>query len=433
MKRITLLFAILVVLTTAATAQMDNLTNMSAKWIRSGVRNAALDGSGDMVNYNPAGLAMLDDGIYLSLSNQTLIRKPQHTFNFGMGATTMEQDGIDPFLPMFYGAWKMNDFAVSTGVYISGGGATVNYPKGSFNTYLMGFMLLPFMAETGGYTSFKDQSLEASSYYLTIPLNLSYSFTDKLAVSVGGRYLMGMNKIKAGMTFTGSEFAPDNPLTIDYGTNASGIGGVFGVVYKATVKLNLAIHYETKVKLEFEAKDNKGTMQLEEDGVKSRRDLPAVLNTGVTYDINEKLTGGIDFNYYFQTSADWGEIQDPNSGEFVKAADAAGNCYAANLGFTYNVNEKLDLSAGCSYTAFQIDNIELYYTIMGNYEALKYSNLNVGLGGGYYITKNIQLDLGLSRTFWKDREINSPFAEAPVNVTAKSYVITVGLDFRFVK
>lgn len=431
MKRIPLLFAILFALTIAASAQMDNLTNLSAKWIRSSVRNASLDGSGDMVNYNPAGLAMLDDGIYVSVSNQTLFRHPQHTFDFGYGTISAEQEGSDPFLPMLYGAWKKNKVAISTGVYISGGGATVNYPEGSFNTYLMGYMLLPLLAEGYGYSSFKDQSLEASSYYLTFPLNFSYPISDKLAVSIGGRYLLGMNKIKAQMVFTGSESFPDSPLNIDYKSTGNGIGSVIGIDYKPTDKLNLAVHYETKVKLEFEAKGNKGSFELEEDGTKTRRDLPAVLNTGVTYQITDKLLGGVDFNYYFQTDADWSEIQDPETGQFIKAADAAGNCYAANIGFTYKTNEKLELSAGCSYTAFQIDNIELYYTLMGNYEALKYSNLNVGIGGGYYLTKNIQLDFGISRSFYKDREINSPYVDTPITVTDKAYVVAVGLDFRF--
>jgi len=123
-------------MTFSASAQMDNLANMSAKWIRSNVRNASLDG-----------------------------------------------------------------------------GATVNYPDGSFNTNLMGY------------------------------------------------------------TFTGSSLAPDYDMTIDYKSNATGIGCIFGIDYKPTDKLNVAIHYETRVKLEFEADDNKGTYQLESDGTKSRRDL----------------------------------------------------------------------------------------------------------------------------------------------------------------
>ena len=104
MKRILMSFSLLCIVAISAHAQMDNLANMSAKWIRSNVRNAALDGGADMVNYNPAGLAILDDGVYLSFSNQMLFRSPQHAFNFGAGELSYEQDGSDPFLPMFYAA-----------------------------------------------------------------------------------------------------------------------------------------------------------------------------------------------------------------------------------------------------------------------------------------------------------------------------------------
>ncbi len=431
MKKIIVPVIALFALTISASAQMDNLANMSAKWVRTNVRNASLDGGADMVNFNPAGLAILDDGIYISLSNQTLFRHPKHTFDFGTGNTSYEQDGTDPFLPMFYAAYKKNRMAFSSGVYISGGGATVNYPDGSFNTELMGYSLLPAMAAGYGYTSFDDQSLEASSYYVTVPLNFSYAITDRLAVSAGGRYIRGINKTKAGMTFTGSTLASDHEMTIDYKSDASGFGGVFGINYKPADKINIAIHYETKVKLEFEADDNKGTNELEADGTKSQRDLPAVIYTGATYNITNKLIVGLDFNYYFQKNADWGKIQDPTNGDYVEASKVAGNCRTTNLGFRYLVNEKLELSAGFSYTAFMYDNIELYYTKMGLYEALKYNNLNVGLGAGYYITNNIQLDLGFGRTFWKDKTIDSLNAEIPVNVTDAGYVAAIGFDFRF--
>ncbi len=422
----------------SANAQMDNLANMSAKWVRSNVRNAALDGGADMVNFNPAGLSLLDDGIYISLSNQTLFRHPEHSFNLGTGEKSYEQDGIDPFLPMCYAAWKKGNMAISSGIYISGGGASVNYPDGSININLMGYKLLIAKAAYG-YTSFQDQSLEASSYYLTVPLNFSYAVNDQLSFSVGGRYIRGINKTKANITLTESLLsAPDANVTVDYATYANGFGGVFGVNYKATEKLNIALHYETRVKLNFETEDNKGNYQLQEDGVKNRRDLPAVLYAGVSYDITDKLMAEVDFNYYFQTNADWGTFTDPTEVDeegdniVVDASDAAGNCYTANLGFIYSLNEKLELSAGCSYTAFNYDDMELYYTKMGLYEALKYNNLNVGLGAGYNVTDNIQVDLGFSRTFWKDKTIKSLNAGGlDVDVTDSGYVLAIGVDLRF--
>ena len=410
----------LLAITVIANAQMDNLANMSAKWMRSNVRNAALDGGADMVNYNSAGLAMLDDGIYLSISNQMLFRHPQHSFNFYGTEMAYEQDGMDPFLPMFYAAYKKNKYAVSSGVYISGGGATVDYPNGSITTLLIGASLSPGNQIT-------EQSLKASSYYLTVPLNFSYAISDNFSFSVGSRYVKGINKTEANVAF--SQLA----LGVDYKSTASGFGGIIGIDFKPSEKLNIAVHYETKVNLEFEVSDNKGSATLIEDGTKSQRDLPAVLNTGIRYKISDKLSAEADFNYYFQTDADWGDIvlADVYGNSTVKdLSDLAGNCYTANLGFIYMLNKKLEVSAGCSFTAFNYDDMELYYTQMGLYEAPKYDNLNIGLGAGYNISNNIQIDLGLGRTFWNDESIKSLSAGIPVDVTNKSYVLALGVDFR---
>ncbi|WP_319479737.1 outer membrane protein transport protein [uncultured Draconibacterium sp.] len=410
----------LLTLTILANAQMDNLANMSAKWIRSNVRNAALDGGADMVNYNPAGLAMLNEGIYLSLSNQMLFRHPQHSFNFYGTEMTYKQNGMDPILPMFYAAYKKNKYAVSSGVYISGGGATVDYPNGSLSTLLIANILSPNNQLT-------EQSLKASSYYLAIPLNFSYALSDDLSFSVGGRYIMGINNTEANVAFS------QVVLGVDYKSTASGFGGIIGIDFRPSEKLNIAVHYETKVNLEFEVSDNKGSVELAENGTKSQRDLPAALNTGIRYKISDKLSTEADFNYYFQTAANWGDIvlADVYGNSTVKdLSDLAGNCYTANLGFIYMLNEKLEVSAGCSFTAFNYDNMELYYTQLGLYEAPKYDNLNIGLGAGYNISDNIQIDLGLGRTFWNDESIKSLGADIPVDVTNKSYVLALGVDFR---
>jgi long-chain fatty acid transport protein len=413
---------------------MDNLANLSAKWIRSNIRNAALDGGGDMVNFNPAGLALLKDGTYLSLSNQTLFRKPKHTFNLGAGEQSYEQDGIDPILPMFYAAYKKNKWAVSSGVYISGGGASANYPEGSFNTNLLGMSVLLLTNSENGtdYSALKDQSLDASSYYITVPLAFSYALNEKVALSAGARYIRGINKTKAGLSLTGSASLPDAPLDVDYKSNANGIGGVFGLDYAANEKLNIAIHYETRVKLEFEADENKGSFMIEPDGNKSRRDLPAVINTGITYKFSDKLMAGIDYNYYFQKNAEWGTITDPATGGEKDAAKVAGDCYTANAGLYYQLTDKLQLSGGFSYTAFTFDDKELYYTKLGLFEAQKNNNFNVGIGAGYKVSESIMVDLGLGRTFWNDHTIKGLNAGGvPVETTSKAYVIAVGIDFAF--
>ena len=424
--------ALFLIGTTATFAQMDNLSNMSAKWVCSNTRNAATD-EADIVNYNPAGLVRLVDGFHINLSNQTMIRKPEHSFSFLGTDYKFGQDGIDPFLPMLYAAYKHNKWALASGVYISGGGATANYPDGSFNTTLLGASYLG--QAPNYYTAVTDSYLKASSFYLTVPLVFSYSISDKVSVAAGGRFIKGMNKTEAGITLGNSALsAPDYSATVNYKEDATGFGGVIGVFYQPTEKLALSVHYETGVKLDFETKDNEGTMALSADGTKKRRDLPAALCTGASYKATDKLTVAADFNYFFQTSADWGKIQSPRDGQYYEASEVAGDCYTAGLGFAYDVTPKFQLNLGTKYTAFLYDDQKLYYTKMGLYEVVKYNNLNIGIGGSYKINERFQVDLGAGRTFWNDKTINSLLTlpsmshETEVNIQDKGYVIAVGLD-----
>jgi len=193
-------------------AQMDNLANMSAKWIRMNARNAAFDGA-DIVNYNPAGLVKLSDGFHFSLNNQSLFRSPQHSFNLGYGKQDFKQDGADPFLPSLYAAYKKDKWAISSGVYITGGGASADYPDGSFNIYLMGYKNLATVNATYGtsYTKIYG-SLKASSYYIAVPLNFSYAINENLSLSLGGRYIIAKNKTEADLNLP--ELAPLQMLII---------------------------------------------------------------------------------------------------------------------------------------------------------------------------------------------------------------------------
>ena len=144
--------AAVVLLCAPLPAQMDNLTNLSVEWMRMPARNAASD-SADIVVYNPAALVRLADGFHLNIGNQSLMRKPSHTYDFGFGAgeRSFGQDGIDAFLPNFYAAYSKDKWALYGGVYISGGGAVVDYPEGSISTDLVALMvqMSPVLDESG--------------------------------------------------------------------------------------------------------------------------------------------------------------------------------------------------------------------------------------------------------------------------------------------
>lgn len=444
---------LLVMLSITVNGQMDNLANMSSEWIRMNNRNASLDAA-DIVNYNPAGLTFLDEGLHINLSNQTLIRQPKHTYDLGLGEgeKTFEQDGIDAFLPMFYAAYVKEKWAISSGIYISGGGASVNYPNGSISTDLITKQILyttnapaPFPNGTllNDIYGSNKQSLEASSYYITIPLNFTYKINDMFSFSVGGRYVKGTNTTQASLTLTDSPYgAPDQNIQIDYETNANGFGYVLGINAAINEKINIAAHYESKVKLDFENDVKEDGTGMFTDGKKNRRDLPAVINTGISYKITDKLRTEVNYNYYFQTSADWGKTFEGTPME-EETSEIAGNCYTLGLGFAYDMSEKTQLSLGCSYTHFGYENDndkEIYYSNLGWYEALKNSNFNIGFGGSYEVITNLQLNLGFGITFWKDYDINSvnaemlqsagvPITNTNVKCEDRGYVFSIGLNY----
>ena len=440
MKQLLLFVAFLIVMISpfGVSAQLDNMTNMSAKWIRSDARNAALEGT-DIVNYNPAGLVKLNDGFHISLNNQSLFRYPQHSFDLGLGSgkQTYKQGGPDLLLPSIYAAYKRGKWALSSAIYITGGGASAYFPDGSVNTNLIGyrFMTLTNATYGTGYTSLKDQYLKASSYYLAIPVSFSYSITDKLSLSIGGRYVIANNHNKASLILAGSTVsAPDSPISIDYKNKASGYGGIIGLNYSVNDKLNFAFHYESRVKLEFEAEDNKGTVKSYiPDGKKTNRDLPAVLYTGASYKLNDKLIAAIDFNYYFQKGANWGKTIDASVNDTLETSDLAGNAFHVALSFDYQLLPKLQVSIGGKYLHFNYDDLELYYTQLGAYEVVKYDNIYIGLGAGYSITEKIKIDFGVGRIFWNDKKIkaeNWP-TKPDVNVSSKAYDVAIGLDISF--
>ena len=112
-----ILLSILSIAFLTSNAQHDNLSNLSAEWVRTSARNAALD-AGDIVVYNPAGIVRTDEGFQLNIGNQSLFRKPSHTYDFGFGAgeQTFTQESADMFLPNFYASYNRNQFYLRTGL-----------------------------------------------------------------------------------------------------------------------------------------------------------------------------------------------------------------------------------------------------------------------------------------------------------------------------
>lgn len=421
---------------TQAHAQIDNLTNMSAEWVRLANRNAATDAT-DIVVYNPAGLASLSDGFHLNISNQSMFRRPQHEFaDPATGSTaSFEQGDPDWFVPNVYTAYTKGLWSVFAGIYIPGNGASLDYPDGSITTRLIALDLLtnPASPFSGIYSGVTGESIEASSLYLTGTIGGACQVSDCVSVAAGVRYIRAENCIEGSLTLT-SDSAEPYPLAVDVDQSADGWGAVFGIQLMPVDELVLALRYESRVSLNFKddvnGSDNiSQDIDLFVDGDRNRRDFPAMIGFGASYQVTPELRGEADFNYFFQEAADWGRS---DTGRDI--SDMAGDVWSWGLSAAYLATRELEVSAGFLYTDHLWDDMDGYFqSATGAIETLYSDNWNLSTGVGYLIRPGIKVNLGVAFTIWEDETI---FIDAgpltiPVRTENSTTTVAAGVDLAF--
>ncbi len=416
-----------------AVAQIDNLVNMSAEWIRSSARNAATDAN-DIVAYNPAGLTKLEDGFHFNFSNQFMFRKPSHRYDIGMGegVREYEQQSADLLLPNLFLSYKKDKWALFTGAFISGGGATIDYSKGSITTDLIGLQALG--EAQGAYMLVKDPTLTASSFYLTTTLGGAYAITEKISVALALRYISAKNTTEAGITLTSSPFAlADMPLVLDADYNAAGIGEVISICVKPVDKIVLTARYETKINLNFKTNTNTDDFGVTVNGEKNRRDLPGVLAFGVAYKINDKLNVLGDYNYYMQKNANWGESSELTGN--APLSELAGNATTYAAALEYSFSDRFLLSTGFGYTQFDYEDKEGYYSSLGTIEVVPDDNWNINAGFAFKATKKLSVTAGyMQAVFKKDQHINALMAyplDVDVTINNSIGIASLGVNLTF--
>ena len=428
-------------------AQHDNLTNVSADFMRTGGRNAALDAA-DIVVYNPAGLVHLEDGFHINVANQSFIRKPTHKFAFPIPGFDAEreyqQDSPDLLLPNLYLAYKMNKLAVFGGFYISGGGGSLDYPEGSINSNLVVLQLMttPFPPPLPPltYSSFyagANSSILGSSFYMTPLVGLSYGITDKLSAAVSFKYILATNKQEAHVTVTDKYAEPPVPLPTEFNLEstdkASGFNFTGSLNYKFSDNFNLAVRYDSKANLEFETAVTTDDFGILQDGALNRRDLPASLSAGASFNLTENLSALLDFGWFFQKQADWG-VEPKSSTEW---STAAGDAARFGVGLGYGIGDLLKLNGWWGYTLYQYDDMPLYYTRLGVFETVKDNNWSLGLGGQLKLSDRFNINLAFVQSFWKKdtaipQTIVTPFGALPYDVTINNSIssFALGLNIR---
>lgn len=324
--------------------------------------------------YNPAGTAFLEDGLYVQLNSQTLFKTYEMDTKIAE-KLSHESDHPSAFVPSIQIVKKEGDRSYFLHAGAAAGGGAVKYENGISAFEVIGQGIEDYFKSVG---SPKDKDIvkylggstvNGSSYYINTTFGMAQKISPKFSVAGGLRFMYAMRELNGTAHYnldpTGTtidiEKKENVRVDIDSERTGWGVGGVIGFHYQPIEKLNIGFKYETEVELNLDAdgsvkttSPNKtipskitGTINeiLEKQDViaewleDDRRNLPAMMALGVSYELTDRITLLTSGNYYF--------IKDANRNGCYDNYD---NGYEISVGVDYKLNNKWTLMAGYQYT-----------------------------------------------------------------------------------
>ena len=376
---------------------IENKHNWSAEYIRTLNRNAATD-SADAVVYNPAGVMKMEDGLYLNLTGQYVLKEYSNTF------AGIEYDTDEPDLvPSLFTLYKKDKWAAYGAVTVVVAGGEVDFKDGNTTTFMLGQGLTSIL---GG--SLSDHRLEGESYFIGYTLGGAYEINDMVSVSLGARYVDAAREFKGHATLLGTVFGDIRPA-VDYEETGDGWGGIIGVNIAPTKELNIGIRYETKTSIDLKTDVKKDTVPGGlpglVDGSERNRDMPPLLGLGVSYKFSPKIKVDANFTWYLNNDVDWDDNPVTLNDESIKD-----NGNDLGIACEYTFNSKWKASVGYMYTwvGIEPENMKI--------ETPELDGGTIAGGIAYKATPNLDLNFGILKVFYNNERTDSgiKFEKDPV-------------------
>lgn len=400
MKKKLGILAIAALLSTGAyAASIDHIQTYTPEYLGNQSQNGMINKSS--VYYNPAGLVHLDNGTYFHIGAQLAVGHEKMDYNGKEYKADLLQ--YIPTLALYSVRDERTIFWTFGGL---GGGGDLEYKDGVAGTAVVPDLLNSIVGSTPSLPdilkglNFTDNgsSAEGKSLYGQTTIGRAWKINDKLSMSIAGRAVLGMKKLKGDINVkSNSPYVNDIHADMDSDRTAWGLGAQIGFNYKATDRLNLAMRYDSRVKLNFKASgdENKAELPLNlgnvhfsdfypeyKPGTKTRRDLPAILALGASYKVTDKWTTAISGNYYFNKDAKMDRVAGTvalNNGLKLKGIEPEyDNGWEIALGNEYKLNEKWTLLGSVNYAhtgakASSYDDIEFALDSVTVGTGLKYA------------------------------------------------------------
>lgn len=355
-------------------ASIDLIQNYSAEYGGNPAQQGAIN-YGSTVYFNPAGLSQLEQGTYfvggvqLASGKQTMTDGDYNNKGF-------DTDLFSP-IPNFAVYKVVDDGAYFWTLGAYAGGAALEYEDGiplpgvkdimkdkisSLPPQALTNPQLGALLEMNMNDVLTGTNVKGSNQYIQTTIGRTWKVDEKLSTSFGLKAVYGMRNLEASTSFDKKYFPLLNGnASIDSERTGYGFGFQLGLNYKATDKLNLGLRYDSRVRMDFKTeadiKDTSSALGMKDiisngllgiypaykDGLKTRRDLPAILALGASYKVTNRWTTFIGGNYYFNKDAKMDRIgNDPGRYDYD-------NGWEISLGSEYWINEKFAWLTGFNY------------------------------------------------------------------------------------
>ena len=429
MKTLFILFCILSVFLSSGTYIMaggvDNRSNYSGEYVRTFNRNTATD-SIDAIAYNPAGVMKMQDGEYANLSVHYVMKDYTNTVD----GIELEQD-TPSFVPALFGLIKNKKWAGYFSFTIPAGGGKVDYEHGNATTRLASTGLISQLGGPAIYTS-NNEKLSAEGFYYAFTAGGAYKWNDIISISLAGRYIDAHKKARATFQLAPTDLGvangqPARVAVLDYEDKAEGWGVILGLGIDFE-PIYIGMKYETETDLDFKYSVKEDSItglpagllaQMEHpviDGMKHKRNLPALLSFGLEYTISPRLKVDTGLIYYFQENADWGGAE-----RYVD------NGWETSISVEYTFNDSLKGSIGYLHTETGMD---VRYALK---EAPELNAESFGLGVAYKYNANLKMDFGLGFVSYNGDSYTDLSTDTAMVIGLEKSVkmVSAGIEYRF--
>ncbi len=334
MKRKKLLLAATIILGTKALAMGGDVVLTSSDYASYGnpVQQAVVSPSS--MFYNPSALGFLEEGKYFTGGLAAVIPKYEIDDTKGGHTTSLKIDTLQA-APTFGIVKVTPNYSYYMGSALTGQGGILNFASGNEVLESQKDILLPLGLMTG----------------VTKKLNSQWS------VSAGIRATYYFETLEGKVT----NLSTGGTTDAKYKVTGGGVAPEVGIFYRPTEKLDFGVKYLARTKL---IKNG----QTEEGGdvaankvalyhtTTTRKDIPAVLETGAGYKLTPKDSVYAGYNLLFERAVKYTEQyynSISNGQEYMAGYTRQINeKWAANLGYTYSAKGKSD---NYPETIFELD------------------------------------------------------------------------------